>query len=196
MLFAGVAVIVLAIALSMKAYGQLVSAAKKPSAKGILLSVSAGILIAFFYSLTVKSIDPAFVAGGSGKLVRLLVRSSLRWAHFSPRFSSIRFLCATPLRAVRHGWPITGEEMWSRISPGFRGAIWSIGITSQLYRRWRGRPAVSYALSMECRTGGGHPLGSASVEGVRRGAQGTNRLLGAMFLCYLVGLALITYLRL
>ena len=34
----------------MKAYGQLASAVKKPSAKGILLSVAAGVLIAFFYS--------------------------------------------------------------------------------------------------------------------------------------------------
>ena len=70
-LFGGVAIIVLAVLLSMKAYGRLASASEKPSAKGILLSVVAGVLIAFFYSFVVKSIDPAFVSGGSGKLMPL-----------------------------------------------------------------------------------------------------------------------------
>jgi glucose uptake protein len=44
----------------------LASATKKPTVKGILLSVFAGLLIAFFYGLVVKSIDNQFLAGGTG----------------------------------------------------------------------------------------------------------------------------------
>jgi len=76
LLFGGVAVIVLAIYLSMRAYSRLASAAKKPTLKGVLLSISAGLFIAFFYSLVVKSIDPAFVSGGSGTLMPLTAAAS------------------------------------------------------------------------------------------------------------------------
>ena len=68
LLFAGVAVIVAAIYLSMLSYKRLAQEQKKPSAKGILLSVAAGVLIAFFYGLVVKSLDNNFLSGGAGTL--------------------------------------------------------------------------------------------------------------------------------
>lgn len=36
--------------------------------KGILLAIMAGIAIMFFYGLVVKSLDPQYVAGGTGTL--------------------------------------------------------------------------------------------------------------------------------
>jgi glucose uptake protein len=68
LLFAGVAVIIAAIYLSMLSYKRLAKEQKKPSARGILLSVGAGLLIAFFYGLVVKSLDNNFVTGGTGTL--------------------------------------------------------------------------------------------------------------------------------
>ena len=68
LLFSGVAVIVVAILLSMQAYKRLASEQKKPTTKGILLSVFAGLLIAFFYGFVVNSLDNSFVAGGKGTL--------------------------------------------------------------------------------------------------------------------------------
>ncbi len=67
-LWIGVAVIVIAIFLSMLSYRRLASEKKKPTLKGIMLSVFAGLLIAFFYGLVVKSLDNSFVAGGTGTL--------------------------------------------------------------------------------------------------------------------------------
>jgi glucose uptake protein len=196
LLFAGVAVIVLAIYLSMRAYGQLTSAVKKPSAKGILLSVAAGIFIAFFYSLAVKSIDPAFVAGGSGTLMPLTA------AFF---FTIGAFLTTFLFNPVFMKKPIEGSPVmiadylkgsWGAHLTGLLGgAIWSVGLSCSFIAVGAAGPAVSYALSNAA------PV-AAILWGVlvwkefAHAPRGTGRLLGLMFICFLAGLALITYSRL
>jgi glucose uptake protein len=195
-LFGGVAVIVLAILLSMSAYGRLASAAKKPGVKGIVLSVLAGILIAFFYGLTVKSIDPAFVTGGSGKLMPLTASFFFTLGAFVTTFLFNPFFMRHPVEGV----PVRFGEYWkgnlhTHLTGVFGGAIWSIGISASFIAVGAAGPAVSYALS-----------NAAPVVAILWGVlvwkefaeapRGTNRLLAAMFLCYLVGLGLITYSRL
>ena len=196
MLFGGVAVIVLAIALSMKAYGQLVSAVKKPSAKGILLSVSAGVLIAFFYSLVVKSIDPAFVSGGSGKLMPLTGAFFFTLGAFLTTFLFNPFFMLNPVE----GSPVRIADYWrgdaaTHLTGILGGAIWSIGITSSFIAVGAAGPAVSYALSNAA------PVvailwGVLAWKEFAAAPKGTNRVLATMFICYLAGLALITYSRL
>ncbi len=196
LLFAGVAVIVVAILLSMLAYGRLASAVKKPSAKGILLSVAAGVLIAFFYSVTVKSIDPAFVAGGSGKLMPLSAAFFFTLGAFLTTFLFHPFFMRYPVE----GAPVRMADYWkgsagTHCTGIFGGAIWAVGITSSFIAVGAAGPAVSYALS-----------NAAPVVAILWGVlvwrefstapRGTNRILGAMFLCYLAGLALITCSRL
>lgn len=51
-----------------KAYGKLSSGKASTPKKGILLAIMAGIAIMFFYGLVVKSLDPQYVAGGTGTL--------------------------------------------------------------------------------------------------------------------------------
>jgi glucose uptake protein len=196
LLFAGVAVIVVAILLSMQAYGRLASAVKKPSAKGILLSVAAGVLIAFFYSVTVKSIDPAFVAGGSGKLMPLTAAFFFTLGAFLTTFLSNPFFMRHPVE----GGPVRMAEYWkgsmgTHLTGFLGGAIWAIGLTSSFIAVGTAGPAVSYALSNAA------PV-AAILWGVlvwkefATAPRGTNRILATMFVCYLVGLALITYSRL
>jgi glucose uptake protein len=196
MLFGGVAVIVLAIALSMKAYGQLVSAVKKPSAKGILLSVSAGILIAFFYSLVVKSIDPVFVSGGSGRLMPLTAAFFFSLGAFLTTFLFNPFFMRNPVE----GSPVRMADYWrgdvaTHLTGILGGAIWSIGITSSFIAVGAAGPAVSYALSNAA------PVvailwGVLAWKEFAAAPKGTNRVLATMFICYLAGLVLITYSRL
>ena len=63
------AIIIAAIILSGKAYSNLAREKKKKSLQGILLSVTAGRFIAFFYPVVVNySLDHAFVSGGKGSL--------------------------------------------------------------------------------------------------------------------------------
>jgi len=68
LLWIGLVIIIAAIFLSGKSYSNLTREKKKPSAKGLVLSVIAGLFIAFFYPVVVNSLDPAFVSGGKGTL--------------------------------------------------------------------------------------------------------------------------------
>jgi len=195
-LFVGVAVIVVAIFLSMKAYSQLVSAAKEPGAKGIVLSVAAGLLIAFFYSLTVKSIDPAFVSGGSGKLMPLTAALFFTLGAFLTTFVFNVFFMRKPVE----GEPVRFSDYFkgslsTHLTGVLGGAIWSLGLSTSFIAVIAAGPAVSYALS-----------NAAPVVAILWGVlvwkefaaapRGTGKLLGTMFFCYLAGLVLITYSRL
>jgi glucose uptake protein len=196
MLFAGLAVIALAILLSMRAYARLAGAVKKPGAKGILLSVLAGVLIAFFYGLVVKSIDPAFAAGGAGRLMPLTGAFFFSLGAFLTTFLFNPFFMRHPVEGNPARFGDYWKGNWKTHAAGFcGGAIWSLGISASFMAVGAAGPAVSYALS-----------NAAPVVAILWGVlvwkefaaapRGTGRLLTAMFLSYLAGLALITYSRL
>ena len=196
LLFAGVAIIVVAIFLSMKAYSQLLTAVKKPSAKGIVLSVSAGLLIAFFYSLTVKSIDPVFVAGGAGKLMPLTAALFFALGAFLTTFLFNPFFMRKPVE----GAPVSFRDYFkgsigTHLTGVLGGAIWSLGLSLSFIAVGAAGPAVSYALSNAA------PVvailwGVLAWKEFAPAPRGTGKLLGIMFLCYIAGLVLITYSRL
>lgn len=192
-LFTGVAVIIAAILLSMKAYSRLASATKKPTAAGILLSVGAGVLIAFFYGLVVKSMDGEFVAGGTGRLM------PLTGAFFFSLGAFLTTLLFNPIfmRKPVSGPPVRMSEYWrgsagTHLTGVLGGVIWSLGLSLSFIAVGTAGPAVSYALSNAA------PV-VAILWGVlvwkefAQAPAGTNRLLAWMFGCYLVGLAIITY---
>ncbi len=196
LLFAGAAVIVLAILLSMRAYKRLAGAVKRPGAKGVLLSVFAGVLIAFFYSLVVKSVDPQFVSGGSGTLMPLTAALFFSLGAFLTTFLFNPFFMRHPVEgsAVSFTEYLRGSAA-THATGVLGGAIWAAGITASFLAVGTAGPAVSYALSNAA------PV-VAILWGVlvwkefAQAPRGTGRLLVAMFLCYLAGLALITCSRL
>jgi glucose uptake protein len=193
LLFTGVAVIIFAIVLSMKAYRRLASEQKKPSLKGILLSIFAGLLIAFFYGLVVNSLSNEFVAGGTGSLTPFT-------AVFF--FAVGVFISTFIFNPVFMAKPVQGEPV--KISAYFRGnlrthligvlggSIWMLGMVLSFMAAGSAGPAISYALS-----------NAAPVVAILWGVlvwkefagapAGTNRLLVIMFIAYLIGLMLITY---
>lgn len=192
LLLAGSGVIVLAILLSMMAYSRLAGAARKPGAKGILLSIAAGLLIAFFYGLVVKSIDPRFVSGGSGSLMPLTAALFFSLGAFLSTFLFNPLMMRRPVE----GGAVRMSDYWmggaaTHLTGILGGAIWAVGITASFLAVGTAGPAVSYALS-----------NAAPVVAILWGVlvwrefaaapHGTGRLLAAMFLCYLAGLALIT----
>ena len=193
LLFAGVAVIVAAIVLSMKAYGRLASASKKPSGKGILLSVGAGLLIAFFYGLVVRAIDPTFVSGGTGRLMPLTAAFFFSVGAFVTTFLFNPIFMRKPVE----GGPVSMAQYWkggfgTHLTGVLGGCIWGLGLTSSFLAVGAAGPAISYALSNAA------PV-VAILWGVlvwkefAQAPTGTNRLLVWMFVCYIVGLAIITY---
>lgn len=193
LLFLGVAVIVVAIILSMQAYKRLASEQKKPTTKGILLSVSAGLLIAFFYGFVVNSLDNTYVAGGTGTLTPY---TAIVFFGLGVFISTFVF---NPIFMAR---PVQGEPV--KISAYFKGSfkthligvlggtIWMLGMVLSFMAAGAAGPAISYALS-----------NAAPVVAILWGVfvwkefagapKGTNKLLLIMFIAYLVGLTLITY---
>lgn len=193
LLFSGVAVIVVAILLSMMAYKRLASEQQKPTTKGILLSVFAGILIAFYYGFVVSSLENTFVAGGTGTLTPFTAIV----------FMSLGILGSTFIfNPIFMAWPIQGKPV--KISTYFKGSfkthmigvlgggIWMLGMITSFMAAGAAGPAISYALS-----------NAAPVVAILWGVlvwkefteapKGTNKLLVIMFIAYLIGLTLITY---
>ena len=195
LLFIGVAAIVVAIVLSMMAYRQLAGAVKDSGVKGILLSVAAGIFIAFFYGLVVKSTDPAFVVGGTGKLMPLTAAFFFTLGAFLTTFVFNPFFMKRPVE----GAPVPFSDYFkggfsTHLTGVLGGAIWAIGISASFIAVGAAGPAVSYALS-----------NAAPVVAILWGVlvwkefsgapRRANIQLAGMFGLFLVGLVLITWSR-
>ncbi len=192
LLFTGVAVIIAAIYLSMLSYRRLAREQKRPSTKGILLSVGAGLLIAFFYGLVVKSLDHSFIAGGSGNLTPFTgvfffaVGVAVSTPVFNPFF----------MRYPVEGEPVRMKEYFkgdfkTHLTGITGGFIWMFGMVVSFMSAGAANPAISYALSNAA------PV-VAILWGIfiwkefREAPRGTNTLLTFMFVLFLIGLVLIT----
>jgi glucose uptake protein len=191
-LFIGVALIVAAIYFCMLAYRKLASDKKSSTSKGLLISLAAGIVIAFFYGLVVKSLDPAFVAGGSGNLTP-----------FTGVFIfTIGAVISTPFFngfVMRH--PVQGEkvsfkeyfkgDVKTHLTGVLGGIIWMSGMVISFMAIPKAGPTISYALT------NGAPV-VAMFWGVfvwkefKDAPKGTNKLLTAMFALFIIGLVVIT----
>jgi glucose uptake protein len=193
LLFSGVAVIILAIYLSMLAYRRLASEQKKTSTKGILLSLFAGLLIAFFYGLVVNSLSNEFVAGGTGKLTPFSAIFFFALGVFVSTFVFNPIFMRKPVQ----GAPVKMSEYWkgglkTHMVGVLGGSIWMLGMVLSFMAAGSAGPAISYALS-----------NAAPVVAILWGVfiwkefaeapKGTNTILAIMFIAYLVGLTLITY---
>ncbi|MCK9159597.1 MAG: GRP family sugar transporter [Bacteroidaceae bacterium] len=192
MLFIGVLCIVIAILLCGLAYKRLTAREKGTPAKGILLSLCAGVVIMFFYGLVVKSLDPAYVSGGTGNLT----------PYTGVFFFAVGILISTPLFngfAMRH--PVEGKvvnwkdyrsgSMRTHLTGVLGGFIWMSGMVLSFMAAGAANPAISYALSNAA------PV-VAMLWGIfvwkefRGASKGTNRILAGMFTLFIVGLIIIT----
>jgi len=192
MLFIGVVIIFIAIYLTMVAYKKLTSQQKQTSTKGIVLSVLAGIFIAFFYGFVVKSLDPQFVTGGAGNLGPYNGVFFFTLGAFLTTFIFNPFFMKKPIK----GDPVTMKQYFSgnlktHSIGALGGLIWASGMVVSFMAVGSGDPAVSYALSNAA------PV-VAILWGVfvwkefKDAPAGTNRVLTIMFILYLIGLAVIT----
>lgn len=192
-LWPGVAVIIFAIYLSGRSYSKLSSVKKRPTTKGIVLSVFAGLFIAFFYGLVVRSLDGQFVAGGQGTLTPFSGVFFFAVGVFISTFIFNPFFMRYPVEGER----VRMKEYFkgnfkTHMSGVLGGFIWMFGMVVSFMAVGAAGPAISYALS-----------NAAPVVAVLWGVfvwkefegapKGTNTLLILMFIAYLIGLGLITY---
>jgi len=194
-LFSGTACIIIAILLSMQSYKKLASHQQKPTLKGILLSLIAGLCIAFFYRFVASSLATDFTPEEAGKI------SSYTAVVF---FSIGALICTILLNPIFMARPVHGEPV--KMSTWFQGGskahllgmlggvIWCLGNSVSFMSVGAASPAISYGLSNSA------PV-VAALWGIfvwkefKDAPKGTNLLLSLMFVCYLIGLVLIVYSR-
>lgn len=193
MLWMGVFLIIIAIILSGKAYQRLAKKQEKPPLRGILLSVSGGLFIAFFYGFVVKSLDRNFVDGGTGTLT----------PYTAVVFFSMGVILCTILfylfimKPLKIGVPGNAREFFSgsfktHLAGLLGGLIWCLGMVSSFMAVGAANPAIAYALSNAAPVVA--ILWGVFVWKEFRGApKNTNTMLFFIFVLFLLGLFLITY---
>jgi len=196
MLFTGVAGVAVAIIIDGLAYKKLSGAGQKTAAKGIMISVFAGVLMGVFYRFVAASMSKDFINIEAGM--------------FTP-YSAIVFFSLGVLLS-NFVWntivmykPFTGEPV--KYSDYFKGStklhligiiggiIWNIGMSFSIIASGQAGFAISYGL------GQGATM-VAAFWGVfiwrefKNAPEGTNLMLALMFIFYMIGLILIIAARL
>jgi glucose uptake protein len=195
MLAAGVAAIMAAIILDALAYRRLTAASKKLPARGIVLSVVAGALMGWFYSFVAQAmgvVDPTTHELTPGKLspYTAIVFFSLGLFLSSFIWNSI------VMRKPFHGEPVSYRDYFTRGSTRLHlvgilgGVIWSVGMSLSIIASAAAGPALSYGLGQGA-TMIGAIWGVFIWKEFKGAPPGTERLLTAMFLFYLIGLGIL-----
>lgn len=183
-----------AILLCAYAYRKLSTSQSKAPLKGILLAIGAGIGFMFFYGLVIKSIGPAYVGGGTGTLTPYsgVFCFALGALLTTPIFNG--FAMAHPSdggKALSIKDYLSRGDTRTHLIGMLGGAIWMSGMVISFMASGAGNAAVNYALS------NASPV-IAMIWGVfvwkefKGAPKGTNRAVAAMFVSFVVALAVIT----
>ncbi|MEI6605272.1 MAG: multidrug DMT transporter permease [Verrucomicrobiota bacterium] len=195
MLGAGVAAIMVAIILDALAYKRLSSGGMKTPVKGIVISVVAGVLMGFFYtyvSQAIGTIDPATKVLESGKLspysAVVLFSTGLLLSNFL--WNSIMMVKPLTGDPVPFGDYFTKGNARLHLVGILGGMIWNLGMSFNIIASTKAGGALSYGLGQGATMIGA--LWGVFIWKEFKGApSGTNKLLAAMFVFYLIGLAIL-----
>jgi glucose uptake protein len=195
LLASGVILVTLAIVLDAVAYRRLAGAAVSVSTKGLILSIACGVFMGMFYRFVAAAMyaDPAHAeAGKMGPYAAVFV--------FAVGIFLSNFLWNTlVMKKPFVGTPVAFADYFrgsfsTHLTGVLGGVIWGVGMSLSLIASGRAGFAISYGL------GQGATM-VAAFWGVfiwkefRLAPEGTSKLLGAMFVCFLTGLALIVLAR-
>jgi len=191
-LFAGVALIALAIVLDALAYRKKSSQVQKVPTKGIVLSVVGGVLMALFYRFVASSMVTSFENPEAGLLTPYTAVFL-----FSVGILISNFLFNTVLmRMPFEGQPVSYSQyfqgsMKEHFTGILGGMIWCVGMTFSIIASGKAGFAISYGL------GQGATL-VATLWGVFiwkefKGSKGTSGLLATMFILFFVGIGMLIY---
>ena len=195
MLFAGVALVVVAIILDAVAYRTIPGGAPGLNTKGLLLSVACGVLMGFFYRFVAASMYPDFANPEPGKLGPYAAVFVFAVGIFFSNFILNTFVMKKPFV----GLPVSYADYFkgdlrTHLTGILGGIIWGVGMSFNIIASGRAGFAISYGL------GQGATM-VAAFWGVfiwrefRAAPSSTSKLIAAMFACFLAGLALIIIAR-
>ena len=194
LLFTGVALVVVAILLNAAAYKKKSAGDQKVSAKGIWLSLAAGLLMSFFYRFIAASMDiENFVAPAAGKMTPYTAVFIFSVGIFLSNFIFNTILIKKPFDGEPTSYAAYFKGGFSTHLTGILGGlIWGLGNSFNLIAAGKAGPAISYGL------GQGATL-IAALWGVfiwkefKGSPKGTNSLLTAMFVFFILGIGLLIY---
>ena len=191
LLFFGVGMVVLAIVLNASAYRRRMQglAAGKIPARGIVISVVAGILMSLFYRFVAASMVTDFASPEPGKLGPYSAVVFFSSGVFASTFVLVPILMRNPFSGSKLAMAdYFRGSVRSHLTGIVGGAIWCVGMSFSIIASGRAGFAISYGL------GQGATL-VAALWGVflwkefEDAPVGTGKLLAAMFVSYLGGLA-------
>jgi glucose uptake protein len=195
MLGIGVGAVMVAIILDALAYKRLATGGQKTPMKGIVISIAAGLLMGFFYKYVAQAmgqIDPATRALESGKLspytAVVLFSAGLLLSNFL--WNSIMMVKPFTGGPVPFGDYFSKGNLKLHLVGIVGGMIWNVGMSFSIIASTKAGAALSYGLGQGA-TMIGACWGVFIWKEFKGAPKGTNGLLAAMFLFYLVGLAVL-----
>jgi glucose uptake protein len=197
-LFAGVACVVAAIILDAVAYRRIPSEGQKTTAKGIVLSVLCGVLMGWFFRFVAGAMPQPLSDIASPEMAgRLTPYTAL--VFFALGLFLSNFIVNTIVMMKPFvGEPVPFSDYFTKGSVRLHlvgiigGMIWGVGMSFAIIAGDAAGYAISYGL------GQGATM-VAALWGVfiwrefQNAREGTNPLLGLMFVLFVIGLALIVY---
>jgi glucose uptake protein len=194
LLFLGVMFVMAAIIVNALAYKKANQAAQKVSSKGLLLSLAAGLLMSFFYRFIAAAMDlENFERPAAGKMTPYTAVFIFSIGILLSNFIFNTILMRKPIEGTPVSYGDYCKGKFSVHMVGILGGlIWGLGNSLNLIAAGKAGPAISYGL------GQGATM-IAALWGVfiwkefRNAPKGTDRLITAMFVFFVVGLGLIIY---
>jgi glucose uptake protein len=195
LIFSGVFLIVLAILLNALAYKRMADVATSGSTKGLLISVSSGILMGLFFKYVANSMFLNFKIPVEGKLSPYSATFVFALGVFLSNIFSNTFIMFKPFT----GTPVAFADYFkgsvkNHLFGILGGAIWCIGMCFSIIATEKAGTAISYGLASGA-------IGVASIWGIyfwkefKTAPRGTSFLLNMMLLSFFAGLALIVISR-
>jgi glucose uptake protein len=195
MLAAGVAGVMIAIVLDALAYKRLASAGQRTSMKGIVLSVVAGVLMGFFYSFVAQAMGRVDVTAHTLEAGKLSPYTAI--VLFSAGLLASNFIWNSIVMARPFsGAPVTYRDYFTKGNARLHligilgGIIWNVGMSFSIIASTTAGPALSYGLGQGATMVGAF-WGVFIWKEFKGAPAGTGKLLGAMFLFYLIGLGVL-----
>jgi glucose uptake protein len=193
-IFSGVLLITIAIILNGLAYKKALVGTKEVSVKGILIAVSAGVIMAFFYRFVAASIDLTnFASPAAGKLTPYTAVFIFAVGVFASNFVFNTIAMKKPVE----GKPVSISDYFkgrpvTHLVGILGGMIWCLGQSFSMIASEKAGAAISYGL------GQGATLVSA-LWGIliwkefRNAPKESNYLNAGMFILFIIGLGSLIY---
>ncbi len=196
LLFMGVGIVVVAIILDALAYKKHAISEKKTSTKGIVLSVLAGFLMAWFFRFVASAIatDPANTAAGLSEAGKLTPYAAFFFFVIGIVISNFLFNTYLMKKPIE-GTPVNFRQYFdgnfrSHLSGIIGGMIWALGTSLSLLAANKAGYAISFGLGQGATMIGAF-WGVFIWKEFKGASKPVNTLLAFMFLLFTAGLALI-----